>query len=66
MRVRIEMGDPQALTAGVELGDAACKEGARGGEAIKCQRRFGTLIPHAHRISQSRGMNDANRVGFGG
>ncbi len=42
----VDMGDPQAFAEGIAIRHAAGEEGPRGGEAVKFQRGFGTLIPH--------------------
>jgi hypothetical protein len=42
----INVSDPQMLATRVFFGQTAGEVGLRGGEAVKFQRRFGTLITH--------------------
>jgi hypothetical protein len=43
----IDMCDPEAFPARIGFGEAASEKLSRHREAIKFQRKFGTLIPHA-------------------
>ena len=47
-RLLIDMSDPQAFAERVAVGEATSKEVAGGGEAVKFQWKFGTLIAHAN------------------
>lgn len=62
----IEMRDPQALQPRVQLGKAAGEELACGGEAVKLQRKFDTLMSHAAAVSKTRSLSDLKPIAFGG
>lgn len=62
IQVVVDMGDPEPLTARIALRHAARKECAGGGEAVKLERKFGTLISHEPRLKKIGRGNDRNRV----
>jgi len=43
-RLIVDLGDPQAFTARIAVGEAAGEELAGGGESVKLEREFVTLI----------------------
>ena len=53
-RLLVDMRDPQAFPARIFLGEASREKLARGLDAIKLQREFGTLIPHEGTLRSAR------------
>ena len=58
----IEVRDPQAFPAPVDLREAAGEEVPRCLRAIQLQRGFGTLMLHLVHVSDRRACLDTNRV----
>ena len=54
----VDMRDPQTLTPGIGLCDAAGKECPGCSEALELERKFGTLISHTQRLKDFGFAND--------
>ena len=51
-RVLVDVGDPQALTAGIGVCETTGEKFSRCGEALELQREFGALMTHAAAIKR--------------
>ncbi len=61
-RLCVEMRDPEMLDRPILLCEASREEITRRRRSVELQREFGTLVPHADRLTEGGQLLDANRV----